>query len=203
MPVEIKGVRIPGLMVKFDPGMAYGENLGALQKKLSSGLAQGKSVIVSYEDDAILPENKSHLDNLFQKYNSRILGYKIEHPPAKIQPVPGAADERESPNNAPIVSYNLRGGQTINHDGDVIVIGNINPGAEVKASGSIFVFGILKGSVHAGWPKNTDAVVVANQLLPQRLWIAGLLMDQVDEQLACDHPEKAYIHHEQIYVEQI
>ncbi|MCE5201620.1 MAG: septum site-determining protein MinC [Synergistaceae bacterium] len=45
---------------------------------------------------------------------------------------------------------NLRGGQKLEHDGDVIIAGHVNTGAEVSAKGHIIVLGKLKGLVHAG-----------------------------------------------------
>lgn len=44
----------------------------------------------------------------------------------------------------------LRGGQRIEHDGDVIVAGHANTGSEILATGHVVVFGWLKGLVHAG-----------------------------------------------------
>lgn len=44
----------------------------------------------------------------------------------------------------------LRGGQKIEHDGDVIVAGHVNMGAEVYAEGHVIILGRLKGLVHAG-----------------------------------------------------
>lgn len=45
---------------------------------------------------------------------------------------------------------NLRGGQRIEHDGDVIIAGHVHEGAEVFAKGHVVVLGDLRGIVHAG-----------------------------------------------------
>jgi len=49
-----------------------------------------------------------------------------------------------------LYSGNLRGGQKLEHDGDVIIVGHVNMGAEVNAQGHVVVLGKLKGLVHAG-----------------------------------------------------
>ncbi len=66
----------------------------------------------------------------------------------------------------------LRSGQSIQHDGDICIIGDVNPGAEVLAGGDVVVWGSLRGLVQAGAGGNTDAVICALQLAPTQLRIA-------------------------------
>jgi septum site-determining protein MinC len=54
----------------------------------------------------------------------------------------------------------------------VIVIGDVNPGAEIVAEGDIVVWGRLRGMVHAGADGNDEAVVCALDLAPTQLRIA-------------------------------
>lgn len=58
----------------------------------------------------------------------------------------------------------LRGGQKIEHDGDVIVAGHANTGSEVSAAGHVVVLGWLKGLVHAGCNGNNGMSVSARSL---------------------------------------
>ena len=58
----------------------------------------------------------------------------------------------------------MRGGQKIAHDGDVIVIGNVNQGAEISASGNVTVIGRLNGLVHAGCGGDDGKTIVARSL---------------------------------------
>jgi len=44
----------------------------------------------------------------------------------------------------------IRSGQSINYPGNVVIIGDVNPGAEIYAAGNIIVMGTLRGIVHAG-----------------------------------------------------
>ena len=44
----------------------------------------------------------------------------------------------------------LRSGQSISSDGNIVIIGDVNPGAEIIAKGDITVWGILGGIAHAG-----------------------------------------------------
>lgn len=72
-----------------------------------------------------------------------------------------------------VIQRTLRSGQVIHHSGHVVVIGDVNPGAEIKAGGSVVVWGRLRGSVHAGADNDfgENAVVCALQLSPMKLRI--------------------------------
>ena len=69
----------------------------------------------------------------------------------------------------------LRGGQTLHHPGNVVVVGDVNPGAEIVASGDVLVFGRLAGVAHAGAQGDETARVFALQLNPTQLRIATFI----------------------------
>ena len=103
-----------------------------------------------------------------------------------------------------LVQKTLRSGQSITHDGSVIVIGDVNPGAEVIAGGNVIVMGSVRGVVHAGVHGNTDATVTAFRLIPTQLRIAGLItrapdMGEVDS----EQPEVARIRMDVIVIEKL
>ena len=57
-------------------------------------------------------------------------------------------------------------------DGDVLVLGDVNPGATVSAAGHVLVWGRLRGIAHAGRDGDQKARIVALQLRPLQLRIA-------------------------------
>lgn len=67
----------------------------------------------------------------------------------------------------------LRSGVKIENKGHVIIVGDVNPGAEIVAGGSIFIWGKLRGVVHAGAEGDDSAVVCALEMNPTQLRIAG------------------------------
>lgn len=69
----------------------------------------------------------------------------------------------------------LRSGQVFRHAGTIMLIGDVNPGAEVISGGDIFVWGRLRGIVHAGAMGNERAVVCAIDFEPIQLRIAGYI----------------------------
>ena len=73
--------------------------------------------------------------------------------------------------NAILVRRTLRSGQTVHYPGHVVVIGDVNPGAEIIAGGDVVVWGRLRGTVHAGAEGDDSAVVCALVLNPTQLRI--------------------------------
>lgn len=69
----------------------------------------------------------------------------------------------------------LRSGQTIHSNSSIIVIGDVNPGASVIATGNIIVLGCLKGTACAGCDGNEKAFVVALDMLPMQIRIGNVL----------------------------
>lgn len=71
------------------------------------------------------------------------------------------------------VKQTVRSGQVVSHDGNVVIIGDCNPGSEIIASGDITVWGELKGIAHAGAEGNEKAVIRALKLDAIQLRISG------------------------------
>lgn len=77
--------------------------------------------------------------------------------------------------NAVLVHKTLRSGVHLEYDGHVTVIGDVNPGAEVSATGNVVVWGRLLGSVHAGSRGDEKAVICALEMSPTYIHIAGCI----------------------------
>jgi septum site-determining protein MinC len=67
----------------------------------------------------------------------------------------------------------VRSGEKVAADGHVIIVGDVNPGAEVIAGYNIFVWGALRGSAYAGVPDHEEAIIAALHFAPIQLRIAG------------------------------
>lgn len=72
------------------------------------------------------------------------------------------------------INQTLRSGQTVNYDGNILIIGDAHPGSEIVAGGDITVWGILGGIAHAGSNGNVTSKVRALKLNAIQLRIAGL-----------------------------
>lgn len=98
---------------------------------------------------------------------------------AAQQPEPPAAPATATPSaegtRGVLVRRRVRSGQTVRHSGHVVVIGDVNVGAEISAGGDIVVWGRLAGTAHAGSMGDNAAVVCAIELCPVQLRIGHLV----------------------------
>jgi septum site-determining protein MinC len=93
----------------------------------------------------------------------------------------------------------LRGGQTLQQLGSIVVVGDVNPGAEIVATGDILVFGALRGTAHAGAQGDATARVYAIELAPTQLRIATCIAAGEGTRRAHE-PEVAFIRSERIAI---
>jgi len=83
--------------------------------------------------------------------------------------------------NALYIPGTIRSGQRIVHDGPIVVVGDVNPGAEVLSESDIVVFGTLRGLAHAGCMGDENARILAVNLRPPQLRIAGKIARSPEE----------------------
>lgn len=74
----------------------------------------------------------------------------------------------------------LRSGQSISSEGNIVIIGDVNPGAEIVAKGDITVWGILGGIAHAGSDGNTYSKIRALKLNAIQLRIGDIFARRPD-----------------------
>jgi len=82
-----------------------------------------------------------------------------------------------------IIKNTCRSGEVVRYPGDVVVFGDVNPGAEIVAGGDIMVLGALRGMAHAGSDGNLKATIFALNLESHRL--------QIGSHSTSRHPEPA------------
>lgn len=116
-------------------------------------------------------------------------------------PVAPAMNSTVQGAEAVLIRRTLRSGNTIEHHGHVIVVGDVNAGAEIIAGGDVIVWGHLRGTVHAGADGNQDAVVCALNLEPTQLRIGALISVSPNRRRRRPQPERAYIEGGQIHAE--
>lgn len=95
----------------------------------------------------------------------------------------------------------IRSGQVINYPGNIIIIGDVNPGSEIYAAGNVIIFGTLKGDVHAGVNGNDKAIIAAFKLQPKIIQIANIMTRAPENDEKPDYPEVAKIKGNTIIVE--
>jgi septum site-determining protein MinC len=95
---------------------------------------------------------------------------------------------------APTTLYHastLRGGQVLHHTGNIVVVGDVNPGAELVATGDIVVFGRLAGIAHAGAGGDEQARIFGLDLAATQLRIATFIATEQESKRRAPRPEAA------------
>ncbi len=108
---------------------------------------------------------------------AKALGLEISLPkPAAVSPpeLP-AISPVEDGSQAILIQHTLRSGRSVRFPGHVIVMGDVNAGAEVVAGGNIIVWGRVRGTVQAGAEGDAEAVICALDLAPTQLRIGNAI----------------------------
>ena len=167
--IVFKGNR-NGLYIKMSRRERFTSLLGELERKLSAsgGFFRGSEAVVDVGDRVLTTEQILQLENLLQEKG----GFELTDILHQQQTSKTPASKEE---NALLVRRTLHSGQHIRHDGNLVIMGDLNPGAEAVASGDIMVMGRLRGVVHAGAVGNESAAVVAFRFTPIQLRIAEMI----------------------------
>jgi septum site-determining protein MinC len=224
--IAIKGTR-NGLLLTLEPETPFSELLTALSHRLSEapGFFRGASLALDTTRRDLRINERTELEALLANYQMSVT--TLEQTPtvrhierevisssdissdqivlsektnAQTQEQAYQLDPRDSDDTL-FLRRTVRSGQAIHHASSIVILGDVNPGAEIIASGDIIVWGVLRGMVHAGYPNNENAIVCSLLLAPVQLRIAHLLSRPPDGFQIQARPEFATIKNGQIVVE--
>jgi septum site-determining protein MinC len=214
--ITIKGTR-SGLLLTLEPETPFVDLLNALADRLAEAPAffRGAALTVDTSRRNLRVSERVQLESLLAHYQmsvrsleqvtevireARTITLPLEEPQDQPEELQVQRDPRESEDTL-FLRRTIRSGQAIHHKSNVVVLGDVNPGAEIVAGGDIIVWGVLRGMVHAGYPDNEQATVCALQLSPVQVRIAHLLSRPPEGFTAQPRPEVAIIKQGQIVVE--
>lgn len=206
--VTIKGLKY-GLQLTFDKGASFDDVQANLLNKLESGngfFIRGTTVFVP--KGYFAEEQNEALRKMFHRHGmlfSTELKRQNMAPPSRDTTKapaqkPKAVDEAQK---MMIINHTIRGGQEVKVNSSVLICGNVNPGAQVIAGGSIDIRGTCRGFVHAGAFGDKTACVVADRLMPAQIRIADLIARAPDEPEQVTQAERAMIRGNQIIFEPV
>jgi septum site-determining protein MinC len=123
----------------------------------------------------------------------------ITHNEEQLETTPVNPEETGLP--GVLINHTLRNGRTVRTDGHVIIHGDVNPGAQIIAGGSVYVWGKVRGIVHAGANGDETAVVCALDLVPMQLRIANYITVSPEDKRRKARPEMASVREGKIIAE--
>ena len=98
-----------------------------------------------------------------------------------------------------VYKNSLRSGQFLHYDGNVILIGDVNSGAEIVATGNIFVMGKVKGMLHAGANGNKNCIITALNIFATQIRIADII-SCIPEEKIIKQASRVYISDDKLYI---
>ncbi|PWK06268.1 septum site-determining protein MinC [Tumebacillus permanentifrigoris] len=204
-PVTIKGIR-DGLVFILHDQCSFEEIVEDLEDKLNGSHRQlltgplvhvtiqsGSRQLTEQEQEKIRVTLASHGNLIIQEFQSTadlLAKTKVVHPPHLYHGM-------------------VRSGQIVEHEGDIVIIGDVNPGGQVHASGDIFVMGTLRGLAHAGCRGNERAIIAAVFFQPTQLRICDVISRSPDltreqqREMSATEMEFAYLRDGQMAVDKM
>jgi len=198
--VELKGYR-DGLHLIIDPQMPINQIESAIIKRLANigDSLSGMQINLDIGGRELEKEELYNLQKLLdEQYRLKIKKVNGNFQPEDISSstkedleiraapaIHGQKEEMlinediestEKTERTKLVRQTLRSGQKAKFlEGNIVIIGDVNPGAEVIASGDVVVLGNLRGMAHAGALGDCSAVIIALKMEPTQLRIARLI----------------------------
>lgn len=121
-------------------------------------------------------------------------GYSVEQQPPSCSLEQAATKSDDELLAEPLyLQITVRSGVEIRHPGTIVILGDLNPGGSLIASGDILVWGRLRGVAHAGAAGNQESRIMALQMEPTQLRIADAVARAPESTPDQFHPEVAYV----------
>ena len=218
--VELKGFR-DGMRLIIDPEASIEQIEQAIVERMAnlgdslSGMTMNIDLGSRLLDDKELVRLKNLLNENYGLEVKQIIGDAQDDPrrteAPQIAGVPALHGEEPvydqlAPMNEEtrFIRHTLRSGQSERAlEGNMVILGDVNPGAEVVAAGDIIVLGALRGVAHAGALGNTSSIIFALNLLPTQLRIGRFITRApAEQQHQHQRPEIARVLEDAIIVEE-
>ena len=224
--VRIRGIK-DGILVTLGAG-PYFEVHDQLVAELSQKAAflQGSQVTLDVGPRLLNREQLSELVDIFASHSqvlwtvlaeadetreaaqglslaTRVAGSQTDLAGRPLSPsqVATPVEQPAQTGDALFLKETLRSGRSVFHEGAVVVMGDVNPGAEIIAAGDVIVWGRLRGLVHAGALGDETAVICALALIPTQLRIADQIAISPNGSQHKPEPEIVSIRNGQIVAE--
>jgi septum site-determining protein MinC len=214
--VTIKGTST-GLVVQLGEG-PLPAILALLEERLeaSASFFVGGRVALRVGDRALSVQQLQTIGELLERAGVSLWAVESTHPTscasaqamgleADLRP-PATSEGAEAPSRhddmvGVVVHRTLHSGQSIRFSGHVILIGDLNPGAEITAAGDVIIWGKLRGQVHAGSPNDDEAIICALSFTPTQIRIGEEIARSPELGQLPSGPEQARVQRGQIVVD--
>jgi len=172
--VTIKGTK-DGLTLHLDDTCSYQVLIAEIEERLSTDLFEnndspliavhlqiGNRYLTNEQEEEIRDLVRKKKNLVVDSINSNVVSRKL------------ALEWLKKEEIVPVCRM-IRSGQVLQVKGDLLLIGDVNPGGTVIADGNIFIMGALRGTAHAGFFGNKEAIIAASIMKPMQLRISDTM----------------------------
>lgn len=166
-----------GINIKLDPDVDFETLYRELIEKFNaSAKFFGKAkLVISFEGRELSEEEEEFLINCINENTditvTCVIGQDEEKERHYLKAL-NSFSENGTSHKGQFYKGSVKAGETIETDSSLIILGDVNNGARVSASGNIIILGTLYGHVHAGCYGDEKSFVVALDLKSTRVRIA-------------------------------
>lgn len=212
-----------GIMVVLDKEKDFDELLLLVEEKFkeSGSFFKGSKMAVSFEGRALSVEEERKLVDIISENSEIDIACVIDSNKDKEEMFKQAIEERMTNISASeeeggqFYRGTLRSGQSLEAGNSIIILGDVNPGATVVATGNVIILGSLKGTVYAGGSGDEKSFVVALDMDPMQIRIGDVIARCSDETArnvkryrkknhsSVMQPQIAFVEDGNIYIESI
>lgn len=172
------------IVIKIDENATQDEIVKSLDKKIvdlkrlykddSTPITVTGKVLKNKEIDEIQEIIKENIDVKISFDSPRMLG---------LHGIKKTYNKEIATSDTKFHRGSLRSGQRIEFEGSLVILGDVNDGAEVIAGENIVVLGILRGLAHAGAKGNNDAIIAASSIEASQIRISNIIKEREKEEV--------------------
>jgi len=189
--ITIKGTK-DGLTMGIDDLCSFDEAFMELKRKLRETPPKDDeplvSVIVQSGNRYLYPEQKTKIKELLELESN----FTVERFESSVIRKEEALEWKDE-TDVKLINRIVRSGQVLKVTGDLLLIGDVNPGGTIQSTGNIYVMGKLLGIAHAGDNGDENAIIAASYMKPSQLRIAGYISRAPDYESDGVYMEHGYI----------
>jgi septum site-determining protein MinC len=172
--VTIKGKK-DGLILALDDQCSYTQLINELKSKLTArNQAHSEGPLISVKvvtgNRYLTPAQKEEIQEIIRSEKKLFVADLESNVVSKLEVEQQIKEQQLTP-----FTRIIRSGQVLEITGDLLLIGDVNPGAKVVATGNIYIMGVLRGIAHAGFGGHHDKMVAASVMKPSQLMIGDIV----------------------------
>lgn len=205
-PVVIKGNK-SGIRLVLDKDIPFDELQKEIADKFESSaeFLGNAQVAISFEGRELSEDEEAVILQCISEHSKLDVVCVIDNDKKREEYFTKSLNERlmeMNSNSGQFFKGNLRSGQVMEFETSIIILGDVNAGAQVVSTGNVIILGALNGTVYAGASGRQNCFVVALKMNPMQIRIGDVIARSSDEKTEPPkEPQIAYLDNGRIYVD--